>query len=898
MTGVNRREFLKRSTLAGGYCLAGGAALPQGARVAIVSDPDDPVASAPPASWAISELEKALAARGASVERLPRLPARGNHDLRVIVAGAQQSLARPMLQRVTLPQAPESLAIVPGQVGGQDVLLVSGRDPRGLMYAVLEIADRVQYSADPLPELRLRQPVVEQPANRIRAISRLFASDVEDKPWYNDRAFWPPYLSMLAAQRFNRFALTFGLAYDFTNHITDCYFHFAYPFLLAVPGYHVHAVGLPDAERDHNLEMLRYISEQTIARGMDFQLGLWTHAYQWTDSPHANYTISGLTPETHAAYCREALRLLLQQCPAIGSVVLRIHGESGVAEGSYSFWETVMSGVAASGRNVEINLHAKGLDQRLLDIALATGMPISVAPKYWAEHMGLAYHQASIREQEKPRQASGFFALSSGSRQFLRYSYGDLLVAGRRYEVYSRMWPGTQRVLLWGDPVTAAAYGRASSFAGQAGADLFEPLSFKGRRGSGLPGGRCAYADASLNPQYDWQKFAYGYRLWGRLLYNPEADAATWRRYLAAEFRSAATEVEQALASASRILPLVTTAHAPSAANNTYWPEMYTNMADVETGRRGLYVDTPSHKVFGYASSFDPQLFARVDDFAHELLTGDFSGKHSPVEVAAWLEGMADTATQHLSAASAQIGKNPRPEFRRLAIDVAMQAGLGRFFAAKFRSGVLYSIFEKTGDPGAWREALRLYRAARDAWAGLSRRAEGIYMADVTYGPEPNLRGHWLNRLQGIDDDIAAMGKKQGQPPAASATYPGEQIQRAVQAALGKPVRRQRRWSHIAPRQFRPGEDLPIEVALREPAGSDVTVRLQYRHVNQAEEYQEADMTRQGSAYRAVVPAAYTQSPYGLQYYFVARAAATAWLLPGFDPNAPQQPYYFVPRTN
>ena len=47
-----------------------------------------------------------------------------------------------------------------------------------------------------------------------------------------------------------------------------------------------------------------------------------------------------------------------------------------------------------------------------------------------------------------------------------------------------------------------------------------EPLSFKGRRGSGLPGGRNAYADTSLTPTGgDWEKFTYTFRLFGRLLY-------------------------------------------------------------------------------------------------------------------------------------------------------------------------------------------------------------------------------------------------------------------------------------------------------------------------------------------------------------------------------------------
>ena len=226
--------------------------------------------------------------------------------------------------------------------------------------------------------------------------------------------------------------------------------------------------------------MLRFISEQTAARGLDFQLGLWTHAYEWVDSPHANYTISGLTSENHAAYCRDALHAVLRACPAINSVAFRVHGESGVAEGSYDFWKTVFDGAVRSGRKIEINMHAKGIDQRLIDIALATGEPVTVSPKYWAEHKGLPYQQASIRELEKPpaQKKNDFFALSSGSRSFMRYGYGDLLTEDRRYGVYSRVWPGTQRLLLWGDPLFAAAAARASSFCGEQGVDLFEPLSF------------------------------------------------------------------------------------------------------------------------------------------------------------------------------------------------------------------------------------------------------------------------------------------------------------------------------------------------------------------------------------------------------------------------------------
>ncbi len=44
-------------------------------------------------------------------------------------------------------------------------------------------------------------------------------------------------------------------------------------------------------------------------------------------------------------------------------------------------------------------------------------MPVTVSPKYWAEHMGLPYHQGSIRQLKcpKPLPKGDFFAFSSGS---------------------------------------------------------------------------------------------------------------------------------------------------------------------------------------------------------------------------------------------------------------------------------------------------------------------------------------------------------------------------------------------------------------------------------------------------------------------------------------------------
>src|SRR6476661_8653657 len=114
--------------------------------------------------------------------------------------------------------------------------------------------------------------------------------------------------SGVAICRCFRIILALGLGYDFARNIRDAYFYFAYPFLVKLPGYDVRVTKLDDAEREHNLHMLRFISEQAVQRGIDFQLGIWAHTYQWTDSPRANHTIEGLTPQTHGPYCRDALQ--------------------------------------------------------------------------------------------------------------------------------------------------------------------------------------------------------------------------------------------------------------------------------------------------------------------------------------------------------------------------------------------------------------------------------------------------------------------------------------------------------------------------------------------------------------------------------------------------------------
>ena len=578
--------------------------------------------------------------------------------------------------------------------------------------------------------------------------------------------------------------------------------------------------------------------------------------------------------------------------PAISGLTFRVHGESGVEEGSYEFWKTVFDGVATCGRTVEIDMHAKGMDQTMIDLALATGLPATISPKYWAEHLGMPYHQADIRQWERmgpTRKTSSLMKLSDGSRSFMRYGYGDLLREDRKWRVVHRIWPGTQRLLLWGDPTFAAAYSRAFTFCSSDGVELMEPLSFKGRRGSGLPGGRCAYADDSLTPRWDWEKFLYTYRIWGRLLYNPDCDSEVWRRDLTHHFGAGASAMESALAHASRILPIVTTAHSASAANSGYWPELYLNQSLFDAETRTPYRDSPPPHVFGNVTPLDPQLFSKINEFADAVLAGQHLAKVSPIEVAQWLDDHAIAAMHHLSQALTRITNKTDSEWKRWRIDIEILAGLGRFFSAKFRSGVLYRLFEQTNDRTALQEAIRLYRAARSAWAELADVAKAVYAPDITVGESPQLRGHWLDRLPAIDQDIAALEAKLS---TTTASQSNTRIASTIAEALDRPQRPTVSCRHTSPSRFTPGHPIQLDLALDT---QPMSVRLYYRHVNQSERFEDRPMDHRDGHHRATIPSTYTTSPYPLQYYFEIRQDShSASLYPGFALDLTTQPYFLL----
>ena len=449
-----------------------------------------------------------------------------------------------------------------------------------------------------------------------------------------------------------------------------------------------------------------------------------------------------------------------------------------------------------------------------------------------------------------------FSALSMGSRNHTRYGYADFLQEERPYGFMFRVFPGTHKFLLWGDPLTAAAHARAFQFCGSDGAELLEPLAFKGRRGSGIAGGRCAYRDPRREPGA-----GLGASTSTRM---PSGDAScttpvaiprcggaccardTARARARRRIRTRPGDAHPARSSRPRTLP--------SAAQDTYSPEFYTNQSIAAPAAPAPYGDTPSPKVFGTVSPLDPADVldhrgvrrppARPGPQRQVLARRGRAVDRGPRGVQPRRVSPRQDAAGSLDADSgARAGRRPTS---------ASSSGIGRFFAAKFRSAALYAVFEKSGSRGALEAALRPVPAGERPLGADRGRGRTASMSPTSPSvPLPHQRGHWIDRLPAIDADIAVMAQALEKAPAG--TPDAAHVRAAIDEIRGRPQRPQPVCRHTPPSNLERGVDLALAVTCPAPASPSSGV-LHYRHVNQAERYQTADMRRRGDAWHAAGP--------------------------------------------
>ncbi|MBT3201452.1 MAG: hypothetical protein HN350_16245 [Phycisphaerales bacterium] len=790
---------------------------------------------APPVRHGLSKLTAALRAKGIVLEQA------ATGDILIVAAVAGKTGPAAEMHKTLsakMPSGTETMRIKKTLWKGREILLVSGGDDRGLMYALLDVADRIGWAKDakrPLSEVR---DADEAPAVAERAMSKYTMHRSCFESYFHDEAYWKRYLDMLAQNRFNTLALLFG--YENAG-----YFAPPYPYFFNVEGYDdVNVVGLTPAQQKRNLESLNKLIVMAHDRGLNVTLGIWDHIYRGgVQGPTADATkptkglVWGVTAKNLVPYTKAALTQFLKKVHNIDAIQFRMHGESGLSRKEMAeFWPDIYKIMLRHGPGIRFDARAKNFPHDLIDKAVAAGVPIRMCTKYWMEQMGLPFHPTHVN----PR-----------NQHDRRHGYADMLRYPRQYKMHWRMWNGgTTRVLLWGDPQYVRRFAESTHLYDGDGFEINEPMATKMQD---HPHDKTPFDLLTKNYRYyDWEfeRYWHFYQVFGRVGYNPKTPPEVWSHEFERRFgKTAGPLVQKALHRASGILPRIVACsfpynHFPTTRG---WAEMQ-RQGDIDAYSRSLPSDT--------------QQFLSMTQAAKNRVTGGESAKIHPERSSRWFAKAAKDVLDLATQAEKNLSGHESKEFTSTIADLRILAGLAQYHSHRLLSGVSWAVFKQTQNPAALDDAIAHETNAAKAWGNIVAAAGDIYHNDLMMGRRGSgLSGHWKDELAKIEKGLAAMIQQRKtfkSPPADIKPIPPLTVTDDTTAptVTHKPIA-------TAPAE----KPLTITADVRDAAGVK-WVRLRYRSVTQFEDYRTLEMkpTGQKDQYRCVVPGEHIPAKWDFMY--------------------------------
>ncbi|MEK7674541.1 MAG: hypothetical protein AAB676_01735 [Verrucomicrobiota bacterium] len=808
-------------------------------------------AAAKPLQHALSKLRLALQQRGVSLEEAASFRA-ANGDT-VVVAGLTSGpgeAARLTSElRLTPNTEPESLLIRKFNREGKTVVLTAGSDPRGVMYALLDVADRVGWAKSaeqPFSEVRDTE---EKPYTPERALSLYTFNRAYWESRFYDEAYWARYLDGLAQNRFNSLVVIFG--YENGGFLAPCY-----PYFFDVKGFPgVRMVGITPEQQQRNLAALNRLIQMAHERGVKFTVGIWDHIYrggvQGGGIPGADDAtkkpvpglVWGVTGENLAPYTKAALAEFVRQVPALDAIQFRMHDESGLKNSEQEgFWRDVFQMMKKSAPNLRLDLRAKGLPDSVIQSASEVGVPFRITTKYWMEQMGLPFHSTHINKQN----------------QFdRRHSYADMLRYPQCYKMHWRLWNGgTARVLLWADPDYARRFAESTRLYDGDGFEVNEPLCTKMEAQPHDAKPFDLLAASRRYYDYEFERYWHFFQVFGRLGYNPGTAPEVWQREFERRFgKEAAPFVEQGLHRASGVLPRIVASCYPYGA----FP-MTRGWAEKQ--RLG---DLPA---YARAEGSDIQQFSNFDEEAQMLIEGGETAKLRPAENSRWFAQTAADINAQIAEAEKRIGSHRNKEYDSTIADLRILANLALFHSRRIPAAVSYRLFDRTKDPLALAAAITYEQSAIDAWRQLVTAAGDFYTDDLMMGVRgANLCGHWKDELAALEKGLAALDRQRGEYKASGEPKAAPRFRPAATTGDGEAPLVIHQPVTTAPAD----KPLIITAEVRDPSGLK-WVRLRYRSVNQHQDYRTLPMLATGEKdqYHAVIPTEHIIPTWDLMYFIEA----------------------------
>lgn len=794
----------------------------------------------------VKKLTDALTAKKISFEKVASLQeAKGKW---VIVAGLStgDGAASKLLKdgNQDVPKSAEALKIWNTSLEKKPVWVIGGSDDRGLMYGLLDVADRVGWSTDPKSPMSVVKEITEKPDVPERAVSLYTMNRAYWESRFYDEAYWTRYLDMLAQNRFNSMVVIFG--YENGGFLAPCY-----PYFFDTeefPG--VKMVGITPQDQKRNLDALNKLISMAHARGVKFSVGIWDHIYrggvqsggiaEMRDVPLApvHGLVWGVNDANLVGYNKAALAKFVKLVPELDGIQFRMHNESGLKKSEQDlFWSDVFSMLKVTAPGLRLDLRAKELPESVIQSAINMGINFRITTKYWMEQMGMPWHPTQINPEKSER----------------RHSYAALLHYPQKYKMHWRLWNGgTSRILLWGDPEYVRRFAGSTHLYDGDGYEVNEPLATKmeaqphDAKPFDLLNPSCRYYD------YEFERYWHFFQVFGRIGYNPQASPDIWQHEFNLRFGSkAAPYLEMAIHQASRILPRIVASCYP-------YRGFPTTRGWAEKQRLG---DLPAYS--GNAGS-DLRQFTNFDEEALSLIEGTETAKLLPSMNSLWFKQTSDEINSLIIQAEKAGGNQQNKEFKSTVTDLKILSNLALYHSRRIPAAVSYNLFERTKDVIALDQAIEYERIAIEAWRQIVQVAGDVYAYDIMMGVRnADLCGHWKDELLALEKGLKSLEQKRAEFNAEGTVKPAPKY-----LAAAKPDN-----THLFQIEHSPvttaAAGKPIAIGIKVNAVSGVKwVRLLYRSVNQEMEYLALEMLPSGEKdkYQAIIPADQVNAKWDLMY--------------------------------
>jgi len=628
--------------------------------------------------------------------------------------------------KMNLPKKVESFAI---RVRKNRIYVV-GTDSVGTMYGAYDVAEQISWGPPGEKITHRVHEKTEQPFVKIRAVNPFLHTQAlwNKASWFYSLDFWTKYLDQLSFNRFN--LLDIHGVYDVYN--TDFYNLFTY----FVKSDRFPEIGSSPETCKQNVAMLNKIIALAWERGI--HVGIMNYSLdsrvgqprpgRFRGDPRI--LVPRLKGKDLELYIREVTAKFLKAVPGLWTFGFRI-GESGKRGGF--FRDTYVAGIKDAGRT-DMHLYTRSwLTTRKTVDSLASCYPgrFFVEIKYNGEHAGAPYH-----------------AITGPRPWHLSYSYENYTDRPQNYQIIWQVrFNGTHRIFRWGDPEFVRRTVETFHFGNGVGFTI-EPMQ------AYFPWTDFYHNTARVNHHFfDWgfQRDWFWNVLWGRLSYNPNEDARVWMKEFERRFGpKGAKDVETIVATSSQVVPLIFQAHCLGVDHRAMAPEHEVGNGAFRwvEDRVDLGIDE-----FLPVKALDSTAYSGVQEYVTEQLSGNLSGRHSPIEVSRRFKSVASRIFAAIDRANMEI--NPaNKEYECTRMDAEALADLGLYYSEKLLAAVELEFFEQTKDWGHLKPAIAHAQRAYDYWNDLAK------VTAIHYRPiveELRMRTNdytWAGRLPILKADI------------------------------------------------------------------------------------------------------------------------------------------------